>query len=376
MSRKPCWRKLRAAPSSVASKAASGIVIVPGSACGRSAASMCLPARRRPPARRARCRAARRSAPRGPWRAVVLAERHVRAVLLGAADRHDDRRRAVRDGVAQLGPGQVLEEHADEPFGRARPLPPSTAAPAGRRAASCGEREVHGRDGRPWPRHRLLDRTIVCLSNEGHGSRPPPRPQPPAAGARRGGALFRRAGFAAASMREIAARRHAAGLAVLPLRIEGSPAGRRLHRRRGAHLGGGRRRGRAARTEPWTRLQAAAVAHLGAPRGERLRAGRDSRPAGRCADHRSASSSRCATVRGAFGPGARRPAARRAVTAAPAPVPPGCAELEPDVVSRRRRLLAGADRETLRRPAQGGPCRKADEGSGIEQTLRFARACS
>ena len=69
-----------------------------------------LPARRRSPARPARCRAraAMRSASTCA-RDVVLAERHVRAVLLGAADRDDDRGLAGRQRVAHLGPGQLLE---------------------------------------------------------------------------------------------------------------------------------------------------------------------------------------------------------------------------------------------------------------------------
>jgi hypothetical protein len=41
---------------------------------------------------------------------VVLAERHVRPALLGAAHRHDDGRAAGGDGVANLRPGHVLEE--------------------------------------------------------------------------------------------------------------------------------------------------------------------------------------------------------------------------------------------------------------------------
>ena len=40
---------------------------------------------------------------------VVLAQHHVRAVLLGAADRHDDGGGAVRDALAQLDAGQRLE---------------------------------------------------------------------------------------------------------------------------------------------------------------------------------------------------------------------------------------------------------------------------
>lgn len=40
---------------------------------------------------------------------VVLAQRHVRTVLLGAADRYQRDRAAGRDAVAQLGPGQLLK---------------------------------------------------------------------------------------------------------------------------------------------------------------------------------------------------------------------------------------------------------------------------
>ena len=43
---------------------------------------------------------------------VVLAQHHVRTVLLGAADRHDDRRRSGPDPALQLGPRQLVDEHA------------------------------------------------------------------------------------------------------------------------------------------------------------------------------------------------------------------------------------------------------------------------
>ena len=54
---------------------------------------------------------------------VVLAQRHVRAVLLGAADRDEDRGRAAGDPVAELGPREILERDA-------------------------GARRLRGRDGR------------------------------------------------------------------------------------------------------------------------------------------------------------------------------------------------------------------------------------
>ena len=43
--------------------------------------------------------------------AIMLAQRHVRAVLLGPANRHYDRRLAEFDEVAQLGPGQLFEKN-------------------------------------------------------------------------------------------------------------------------------------------------------------------------------------------------------------------------------------------------------------------------
>ncbi len=49
---------------------------------------------------------------------VVLAQHHVRAVLLGAADGHDDGGAAVRDALAQLDAGQRLEVVGREPGGR------------------------------------------------------------------------------------------------------------------------------------------------------------------------------------------------------------------------------------------------------------------
>ena len=62
---------------------------------------------------------------------VVLAERHVRAVLLGAADRHDDVVLPARICVAQLGRRQVLEEH--------RRWRVATRPPAARAAASAAQ---------------------------------------------------------------------------------------------------------------------------------------------------------------------------------------------------------------------------------------------
>ncbi len=43
---------------------------------------------------------------------IVLAQRHVRAALLGGAHRDDDGRGARLQRVAQLGPGEVLEIEA------------------------------------------------------------------------------------------------------------------------------------------------------------------------------------------------------------------------------------------------------------------------
>ncbi len=43
---------------------------------------------------------------------VVLAQRHVRPVLLGAAHRDDDRARAGANGVAHVGAAQVLKVNA------------------------------------------------------------------------------------------------------------------------------------------------------------------------------------------------------------------------------------------------------------------------
>src|SRR5262249_43416120 len=42
---------------------------------------------------------------------IVLAERHMRAVLLGAADRNDDCRLAGAHQIAQLDPSQLFEKH-------------------------------------------------------------------------------------------------------------------------------------------------------------------------------------------------------------------------------------------------------------------------
>ena len=42
---------------------------------------------------------------------IVLANRHVRTVLLSTADRQDDRGLARGDKVAQFGPGQILDKY-------------------------------------------------------------------------------------------------------------------------------------------------------------------------------------------------------------------------------------------------------------------------
>ena len=111
MSRKPWRRKLRAAYSSVVSNARlgnadrSGEAHVPG---GRLDAALGHVGDHRRDQDVAEAlgdaRGERLDAD------VVLAERHVRPALLGAADRNDHRRRAGADVVAQLGPGQILEE--------------------------------------------------------------------------------------------------------------------------------------------------------------------------------------------------------------------------------------------------------------------------
>jgi methylmalonyl-CoA mutase C-terminal domain/subunit len=76
--------------------------------------------------------------------------------------------------------------------------------------------------------------------------------------------LFAQRGYAATTMRDIAGRGHAAGLALLPLPVQGTTAGGRVRSRR-ARAG----RSRAAATaqparaaEPWARLEAACTAHL------------------------------------------------------------------------------------------------------------------
>src|SRR5439155_11300644 len=51
---------------------------------------------------------------------IMLAQRHVRAVLLGPADRNDDRRLAGSDLVAKLGPGQLLKKHCGRLGARGR----------------------------------------------------------------------------------------------------------------------------------------------------------------------------------------------------------------------------------------------------------------
>ena len=140
-----------------------------------------------------------------------------------------------------------------------------------------------------------------------------PRRQPAAARPRRGGAVLRREGL----RRHVDARhrrggRHAARLALLPLRVQGRPARRGLCRGRAAHQGGGRGRAREGRrplAAPRERLR-------GAPRrparGQRLRPGRDPRAARRRARGREAPDRAARRVRGDVRPGARRVAAAAA----------------------------------------------------------------
>ena len=113
MSRKPCGRKLRAADSSVASNAARARVIVPAKRMwpvgGSIAAFGHVGEHRRDQRVAERARDALGQHARAH---VVLAERHVRAVLLGAADRHDDRRLAGLDRIAHLGPRELLDQQA------------------------------------------------------------------------------------------------------------------------------------------------------------------------------------------------------------------------------------------------------------------------
>ena len=111
MSRKPARRKLRAAPSSTPRTPSGVTEIVPAKRMwpvvpvdvafghvGDTGATSALPSWLGDPPGQ------------DPGADVVLAERHVRPALLGAADRHDDRRPAGGDRVAHLGPGHLLEE--------------------------------------------------------------------------------------------------------------------------------------------------------------------------------------------------------------------------------------------------------------------------
>ena len=113
MSRKPARRKLRAAYSSVFSNVASGTVMVPGNRmCCVGGSTLALGnigdhRRHQRIAQGARDLFRQCLCPD-----VVLAQRHPWAVLLGAADRHDDRRLAGGDAVAKLGPGQIVDEDA------------------------------------------------------------------------------------------------------------------------------------------------------------------------------------------------------------------------------------------------------------------------
>ncbi len=133
MSRKPCSRKLRAADSMTCSNAASGTVMVPGKRMC-AVGGLMLPsgtydttgATSALPSACAILRGERLHAD------VVLAEHHVRAVLLGAADRDDDGRRAGADPILQFGPRQLVDEHG------------------GRRPGGCaGHRRQQEKDAEP-----------------------------------------------------------------------------------------------------------------------------------------------------------------------------------------------------------------------------------
>ncbi len=113
MSRNPPDLKLRAAPSRSCSKVGrrnadrSREAHVPGRGIDPSLGDVGDDRRHQRVAQRARDLLGERTRAN-----VVLAERHVRAVLLGSADGHEDRGRAGGDPVAQLGPGEVLDEYA------------------------------------------------------------------------------------------------------------------------------------------------------------------------------------------------------------------------------------------------------------------------
>ena len=122
MSRKPCSLKLRAAYSSTFSKVSSGTVIVPGNRMCAVGGDDRPRARRRSTGATSALPSARAIFSDSAFDAhVVLAERHVRPVLLGAADRDDDGRLAGADQVAQLGPREILEQHRRRGLGHARP---------------------------------------------------------------------------------------------------------------------------------------------------------------------------------------------------------------------------------------------------------------
>ena len=159
-------------PSSTASNAATGTETCRQAHVRRSA-DRCRPRAHRPaPARPARGRAARDPPGQHAHAHVVLAERHVRAVLLGAADRHQHGRARRRDALAQLDRGQLLEPHAGGrcmrhagPQGQNGRAQQRQRAPLSQRRAAPG-RLAPGRRRRP------------CRRLERQSSSSPPRTPP------------------------------------------------------------------------------------------------------------------------------------------------------------------------------------------------------
>jgi hypothetical protein len=65
-------------------------------------------------------------------------KRHVRAVLLGAADRNDDRALARTQRVAHLGAAQVLQVHAGRRGAKGRRMQPEAQQGGGKGKAHGG----------------------------------------------------------------------------------------------------------------------------------------------------------------------------------------------------------------------------------------------
>ena len=112
--------------------------------------------------------------------------------------------------------------------------------------------------------------------------------------------------------------------------------------------------------EPWARLEAGCIAHLASLLDQTdysqvvIRVRPSDAPA--VADELIALRD---ALRDALGGADRRAAARSlGQPLGPAPVPDGRAQLEPDLVPRRRRLEPGQDRPALRRPAEERPGRE------------------